>query len=107
MMRRFMNYEWQGNVRELQHVLEHAFVLCNEPVIRMAHLPAEMRNRNRSCAFANSNESPESPKKIYEYQEVLAALEQSRWNKTRAAQLLGVHRRTIHRKIKKYRLLEF
>ena len=106
-MRRFMNYEWQGNVRELQHVLEHAFVLCNEPVIHMAHLPAEMRNRNRSCAFANSNESPESHKKIYEYQEVLAALEQSRWNKTRAAQLLGVHRRTIHRKIKKYRLLEF
>ncbi|MDA8139984.1 MAG: sigma 54-interacting transcriptional regulator [Desulfobacteraceae bacterium] len=100
---RFMNYAWPGNVRELEHVLEHAFVLCNGRVIAMEHLPAEIRD-------VDGREHPSAqggrPKQAYAAQEVLAALEKCRWNKTKAALLLGVDRRTIHRKIKQFQLLE-
>jgi len=100
---RFMNYAWPGNVRELEHVLEHAFVLCNDAMINMEHLPVELKNGTQSSGMLNDIDVK---KRSCEAQDVLAALEKTHWNKTKAAALLGVNRRTIHRKIKKYRLLE-
>ncbi|MBI5551974.1 MAG: sigma 54-interacting transcriptional regulator [Desulfobacterales bacterium] len=102
-MSRFMNYGWPGNVRELEHVLEHAFVLCGERTVRLEHLPAEIRD------YTGAESMPTHPKpaqKTHTAQAVLNALEKARWNKTKAALLLGVERRTIHRKIKQFHLLE-
>jgi len=99
---RFMSYAWQGNVRELEHVLEHAFVLCDGPVINIEHLPPEIREYAQADS---ASRLPKFPNKPIEAQEVLAALEKTRWNKTKAAKLLGIDRRTIHRKIKKHNLL--
>jgi PAS domain S-box-containing protein len=99
---RFMNYGWPGNVRELEHVLEHAFVLCTGPVITMEHLPAEMKS---SAAMDGGPDRAKSKKCGYDAQEILDALKKARWNKSKAALLLRVDRRTIHRKIKKYNLL--
>lgn len=100
---RFMNHGWPGNVRELEHVLEHAFVLCNGPLIMMPHLPPEMR----TCALNEDKLQRRKPtSKKYNDQEVLDALKKARWNKTKAARLLGIDRRTVHRKINKYKLLE-
>ncbi len=100
---RFMSYRWPGNIRELEHVLEHAFVLSNGPLIMMKHLPSEIQTapQNDETPFQSK-----LSKKEYNAQEILAALEQVHWNKTKAANLLGINRRTIHRKIKKYHLLE-
>jgi PAS domain S-box-containing protein len=100
---RFMNYPWPGNVRELEHVLEHAFVLCNGPALRFEHLPAEIREYSEIERLLPALPSAQ---KSHSVQEVLSALEKARWNKTKAAQLLGVDRRTIHRKIKQYNLLD-
>ncbi len=99
-LNRFMGYAWPGNVRELEHVLEHAFVLSNGPVINPEHLPTEMKDASR----LGDSPSNRPSKKSYAAQEVLDALEKTRWNKTKAAQLLGIDRRTIHRKLKKYNL---
>lgn len=101
---RFMNYEWPGNVRELEHVLEHAFVICTGTVIMMEHLPAEIITLSKPETPADQN-----PKtlNIYDAQDILKALKQTHWNKTEAAKLLGVHRRTIHRKIAQHKLSPF
>ncbi|MFP4573469.1 MAG: sigma-54 interaction domain-containing protein [Desulfobacterales bacterium] len=100
-LNQFMNYSWPGNVRELEHVPEHGFVLCNGQSITPAHLPKELREHD---GMPHTPPQRQSSGKSYDPRTVLNALEQTRWNRTKAAQLLGVNRRTIHRKIKKYHL---
>src|SRR4030066_1967385 len=39
----FINYPWPGNIRELEHALEHAFILCSQPTITFGHLPPELK----------------------------------------------------------------
>ena len=92
----FMIYPWAGNVRELQHAIEHAFVLCNSPTITLEHLPAEIKDYS----------PPESPgpaerPKIAALQppDILQALVKTGWNKAKAARLLGISRPTLYQLI--------
>lgn len=97
----FMNYPWPGNVRELEHAIEHAFVLCNEPMIDMKHLPPEIRMDENSGKMKIQTGSCKQPK---ERSEILNALEKTDWNKAKAARLLGIHRKTIYRKIHQFKI---
>lgn len=94
----FMNYTWPGNIRELEHTMEHAFILCHQNVITVDHLPLNFKSvvepHRLSC---------EDPK-AEELQSIRRALEQAAWNKVRAARLLGMSRRTLYRKIKDYKI---
>jgi DNA-binding NtrC family response regulator len=85
-------YDWPGNIRELQHAVEHAFVLCREDVIGVAHLPPELREPVKSHDFDKKADEADAEK-------IIVALEKSGWNKSRAARLLGISRRTIYRKM--------
>ncbi len=91
----FMDYPWPGNVRELEHAVEHAFVLCSQPVINLDHLPSEFKH---GTSFLEG--------KIGDTDAVLNALEKTAWNKARAARLLGISRRTLYRKIKDYKIVQ-
>ena len=94
----FMNYRWPGNVRELAHGIEHAFVLCRDRVISLEHIPVEIRESSlseRRPAEKSSGERPE---------DILMILNKTYWNKAKAAQLLGIDRSTLYRKIRKYGL---
>ena len=91
----FMNYPWRGNIRELEHTLEHAFVLCSQPIITLEHLPPEFKNE----AFSLEEE-------INDQETVLSALEKTAWNKAKAARILGVSRRTLYRKMKDYKIIQ-
>lgn len=97
----FMNYSWPGNVRELEHALEHCFVLCQEQIITPKHLPMEIKDFSRAGKFSlsGSQESTAVGEK-----KILDALHKSHWNKTKTAKLLGISRRTLHRKIKSHNL---
>jgi transcriptional regulator with PAS, ATPase and Fis domain len=99
---RFMDYSWPGNIRELEHVMEHAFVLCHGGTITLKHLPADIRS------YEPAEESPRSKTKIKstheELEEIRSALAKTGWNKSKAARLLGIGRRTIYRKIEDYQL---
>ena len=98
--RLFMNYFWPGNIRELEHVLEHAFVLCRQDTITIEHLPAALRE----CAGGRS--LPDiAPTADDERSAILQALEKTAWNKAKAARLLGMDRKTIYRKLEKYGIL--
>jgi transcriptional regulator with PAS, ATPase and Fis domain len=89
----FMRYPWQGNVRELEHAIEHAFILCHGPTITVDHLPAEMINDTKDHGPPLKNIPARGRDAIVE------ALEKTGWNKSKAARLLGVSRQTIYRKI--------
>lgn len=99
----FMNYPWPGNVRELEHVLEHAFVLCHGRVITLEHLPSEIRDYERIEKISTPKIHGKEPKQA---EEILNALNEARWNKTKAARMLGISRRTVHRKIHLYQLIK-
>jgi PAS domain S-box-containing protein len=101
---RFMDYPWPGNVRELEHVMEHAFVLCRGGVITLEHLPSEIRDDERAEKMAVREIREIRTQGSNGAQEILNALNKAHWNKTKAARLLGISRRTVHRKIHLYQL---
>lgn len=102
-LRIFMEYTWPGNVRELQHVLEYAFVLCNKSIITKDFLPPDILHGNTGSSIKGNLSQN---KKRHDKQTVLQALEKSGWNRSKAARLLGVNRRTVYLKIKEYGLVE-
>jgi PAS domain S-box-containing protein len=96
---RFMQYSWPGNIRELEHAIEHAFILCRGQMISPEHLPA---------AISDSIETEKSKAKTLRFpvrttarDDILQALQKTGGNKTEAARLLGINRRTVYRKIHK------
>ena len=94
-------YDWPGNVRELKNALEASVVLCKEGVIRtrdlhIAGLPATLQTTPAmSASGAMSLEDSER-------NAIVRALEQAGWVQKDAAELLGISRRAINYKIKKY-----
>jgi len=94
----FMDYNWPGNVRELEHTIEHAFILCRQSAITIAHLPPEIKTHSSDDMSISDNGNIDDPEVI------LSALEKAAWNKTKAAALLGISRRSIYRKIKEFNI---
>jgi PAS domain S-box-containing protein len=92
------NYDYPGNVRELENIIEHAFVLCAEDRIRRAHLPKRFRD-------VGIEEGEEDLTRLSledaEKRHIEAALRTYDGNKGAAAHALGIHRTTLWRKMKK------
>jgi PAS domain S-box-containing protein len=95
----FMNYPWPGNIRELQHALEHAFVLCKGGTITSDHLSQDLKD------YYSTRVAQSAPRAGSECQKIIDALTQTGWNKVRAARLLGISRRTIYRKITEHNII--
>ncbi|HEX8948815.1 MAG TPA: sigma 54-interacting transcriptional regulator [Dissulfurispiraceae bacterium] len=94
----FMKYHWPGNVRELEHTLEHAFILCRGNTITPDDLPPDLIGASLHKARAGEGDRDR------DLRAVLDALEKAGWNKAKAARLLGIDRKTIYRKIKRYQI---
>ena len=95
-LRTFSDYTWPGNIRELEHAIEHAFVLCHSRFIAVDHLPPEIRE-SQDDQKATAQKEPS-----LNLQTILEALEKTGGNKSRAARMLGINRRTIYRKLSRY-----
>jgi len=93
------SYHWPGNIRELQHSIEHAFVVCQGELITTEHLAEELVSQARATANQTYVLSPDE-----ERDALIAALNQSGGNKTVAAKSLGMSRRTIYRKLEEHGL---
>ena len=98
-------YDWPGNIRELQNVIERALILCHEAEIKPAHLPKELHRpaARPPCPVVNLPDEGISLEEV-EIQLILQALEKSRGNQSRAAQLLGISRATLLYRMQKYGL---
>ena len=100
-----MNYGWPGNVRELRTAIEHAVVLCRGEKISARDLPPSVRGgRTTEAQLLQRNDLTV---KEAEKQLVMRALKETEGNRTRAAQKIGMSRRTFHRKLHAYHLEGF
>ena len=91
-------YRWPGNVRELRNLVERVTVLTRGRNIEVRDIPASIRER------AGTDVSPEADLTVEEMEKrmILRALEKTGGNRTKAAEKLGISRRTLHRKLNEY-----
>ncbi len=94
----FMEYQWPGNVRELEHTLEHACILCVAGTVTRGDLPSYFREIPGAGTLGGAADERD------EVAEILAALEKTAGNKVKAARLLGIDRKTLYRKIDRYKI---
>ena len=106
-MELLLNYHYPGNVRELENILEHALIICQEDTIQPTHLPEYLQARPAArkampTATAEQGFTPENT----ERDKLLATLQQYNWHRSQSARALGMDRTTLWRKMKKYGLLD-
>jgi len=91
------DYQWTGNVRELENTIESILVINSPEVIDIQHLPQEVRDFKESPEVISIRIG--TPLEEVEREILLETLRATKGNKRRAAQLLGINVRTIHRKM--------
>ncbi|MDT8899857.1 phosphoenolpyruvate hydrolase family protein [Anaeroselena agilis] len=103
-----MQYHWPGNVRELEHVLESAAILCDGDVIDDCDLPISPSGRIAVSGANGDNvvNLPRTATASLERQIILGTLNQHAWHRQKTAQFLGITRRTLLNKMKKYGIRE-
>ena len=98
-----LNYDYPGNVRELENILEHALIICRGDTIERKHFPLWLLK-----------DDPQEPSddgsigyvgRVWDEKErIIDALRRCRWNKSQTARALSMDRTTLWRKMKKYRI---
>jgi DNA-binding NtrC family response regulator len=94
-----MNRSWPGNVRELENLVERLFTLCKGPVIHLKDIPIFTMTKTEIKDMLLKDAM-----KTFEKQYVGTVLESVSWNRTKAAEILGIHRNTLASKLNYLRL---
>jgi PAS domain S-box-containing protein len=92
----FMAHSFPGNIRELENIIEHAFVLCQQGTITREHLPGFLSKTPVPCQAP-----PDDPVKAAQITLISDALARNNFNRNAAAKDLGIHKSTLFRRIKK------
>jgi two-component system response regulator AtoC len=92
-------YNWPGNIRELRNLVERMVVLCQTEIIDVENIPSHVRLSKSDMALISSNESLTVEE--MEKEMIIKSLKKTDGNITKAADNLGMSRRTLHRKINK------
>ncbi len=96
-----IRYDWPGNVRELANVLERAQILAEDRLITLEDLPESVVE---ALSTATCKSVGPRPLREVERCHIRKVLQQEKWNKVHAAQVLGISRRALYRLIAKYHL---
>ncbi len=99
-MARLMEYDYPGNVRELENIIEQAFVLCKGGMIELHHLPPELRPAVHETSRGLGPMSIDAMEKHL----IIETLQRHGGNRTEAAQDLGIDMSTLYRKIKYFKV---
>jgi DNA-binding NtrC family response regulator len=99
---RMMGYEWPGNVRELENFVERSVIMYPGARSFPFELPRSGKKDVENELLVRAAENRWTLERL-EREYLLTTLERSRWRRSRAAEILGINRRTIHRKLKRYR----
>ena len=98
-----LNYVWPGNVRELENVIERAITLGRHQDILPEDLPSHF-TKKESLSLIHDEEKEDMAIEEVEARHIAKILKKTKGNRIEAAGLLGIDRRTLYRKIKKYKL---
>ena len=96
----FLNYDWPGNVRQLQNVIETCFIMEEGKEITVRYLLPEIK-------AAKKNIKSNFEEKLFsnaEKAKIISALQMYNYNRTKASRYLGIHRNTLRRKIHEYEI---
>jgi len=96
-----MQHNWPGNVRELENTIEYAFSRTKSSIISPEKLPPALKQVKYTIPLTE----PQVSKYPGEYEQMKRVLEEVHWNRSKAAQKLGIGRATLWRKMKAYDLL--
>jgi DNA-binding NtrC family response regulator len=100
---RLVHYPWPGNVRELQNCIEHGVALARYDLMSVDDLPDKIREyRSSHILLAADNPSELVPMEEVEHRYILRVLEAVQGNKTAAARILGIERKTLYRKLERF-----
>ena len=105
MRKLFLEYEWPGNIRELENAIEGAVIMAKTEIINKWDIP----NGAKFKAIAQKPSHDKPLKKVLEQPEreqIINVLKQVNWNRIRAAAMLGINRTTLYNKMKKYNISE-
>lgn len=95
----FMGYSFPGNVRELRHIIERAVILADTTTIELMHLPDRLRKKKPLSSHTMENQ-PFVNLNEMEKAHILRAIEITRGNRSKAAEILGISRAALWRKLK-------
>jgi transcriptional regulator with PAS, ATPase and Fis domain len=97
------SYDWPGNVRELSNVLERALSSLEGDTVNLQDLPFYLYQKNVKSPRHNTSSLKAVQAKM-EKEAIRTALKETNYNKARAADMLGIHRTHLYKKMKKYNL---
>jgi PAS domain S-box-containing protein len=100
-LERLMAHDYPGNIRELENIIEHAFILCSQGMIGSHHLPAYL---SVDVTLASAPPSFKALRRNTEEEVIREALQRNGYNRLAAARELGMHKSTLFRKLKKLNL---
>ena len=98
-----LNYHYPGNVRELENILEHTLILCQESPVQPRHLPEYLQGyhaAHKAAPAGRLKHLDDSDEK--ECEKLISMLQHYDWHRSKTAKALGMDRTTLWRKIKKY-----
>lgn len=97
-----VSYSWPGNVRQLRNVIESCVVMAQGNTVELADLPSTLGPRRAT----EGPSVPWQPRSIQdvEREHIQRVLDEVQWNKSRAAEILGIERSTLYARIKSYEL---
>jgi DNA-binding NtrC family response regulator len=103
-MAKLMSFEWPGNVRELEKAIKRAVILADEgQSITPELLPEEIAGASGVSSESGETELKDAVE-VFEKRTIVVALEKFAWNKSKAADYLGLSRKGLKNKIKRYGL---
>jgi len=110
----FLQYAWPGNLRELKNMVRRAVLLTERGLIHLRVLPLEMSMKNKALpgkeslhgeAQAGPANSLKSAAREAEYEKIIQTLKQVNYNRTKAARILNIDRKTLYNKLREFDLL--
>jgi two-component system response regulator HydG len=97
-----MRYDWPGNVRELENIIERAVIMARGEMITPLEFPVDLQNLDEDLKESRIDLTPGRSLKEVEKVMILRTLEEVEGNRTHAARILGISRRTLQLKLKEY-----